>query len=514
MSKQYLLSIDNGTQSIRAIIFDKNGLELAKSTIPITPYFSTQAGWAEQDPIYFWESVCKATNTLWTQTKIQKSDIKAVSVTTQRATIVTLDDKGKPLRPAISWLDLRKVTTKPKLNFLQSSILRIVGAKNFVDLLHQNSEANWLEQYEPKTWKLVKRFILLSCYQNYKLTGAFKDSVASTVGYLPFDFRNQRWAENKSFQWKTMPVTLDMLPTLVEAGEALGHVTSEASVATGIPEGIPVIASGSDKACEVLGTGCIDNTMANLSFGSLATINTSSTKYLEALKFHPAYPGVIPGSFNIEMMLQRGFWMIRWFIKELGDLERQTASKKNVSPESLLNALITSVPAGSDGLILQPYWSPSNGDKEETRGAIIGFTEIHTRAHIYRAMIEGILFAMRQRKEVLEKTVGNKFEKIVISGGGSQSDEIMQITADILGMKIYRSKVYEASSLGAAIASAVGIRIYPNFESAVKGMVKVGTEFEPNESNKLLYNQIYESIFKNLLDDLQPTYKKIKSLFN
>ena len=125
-------------------------------------------------------------------------------------------------------------------------------------------------------------------------------------------------------------------------------------------------------------------------------------------------------------------------------------------------------------------------------------------------MIEGILFAMRQRKEVLEKTVGNKFEKIVISGGGSQSDEIMQITADILGMKIYRSKVYEASSLGAAIASAVGIRIYPNFESAVKGMVKVGTEFEPNESNKLLYNQIYESIFKNLLDDLQPTYKKLK----
>ena len=129
-----------------------------------------------------------------------------------------------------------------------------------------------------------------------------------------------------------MPVTHDMLPELVEAGEALGHVTPEASVATGIPEGIPVIASGSDKACEVLGTGCIDNTMANLSFGSLATINTSSTKYLEALKFHPAYPGVIPGSFNIEMMLQRGFWMIRWFIKELGDLERQTASKKNVSP--------------------------------------------------------------------------------------------------------------------------------------------------------------------------------------
>ena len=511
--QDYLLSIDNGTQSIRAIVFDKTGREIAKSAVPITPYYSKENGWAEQEPSYFWEYVCKATNELWKVIDFPKSHIKAVSMTTQRATVVCLDNQNKPLRSAISWLDSRKVDTKPKLNLIEAVLLKVLGAKKFVDMFHQNAEANWISQNQSDLWKSVKKFILLSCYQNFKLTGLFKDSVASTVGYLPFDFRKQEWADKKSFQWKIMPINQDMLPELVEAGEKIGVVSNKASLETGIPEGTPVIASGSDKACEVLGTGCIDEKMANFSYGSLATVNVSSNKYQEALRFHPAYPGVIPGTYNIEMMLQRGFWMISWFKREFGDIERQLAKTKNTSPETLLNQLLESVPAGSDGLMLQPYWSPSNGDGDETRGAIIGFNELHTRAHIYRAMIEGIVYAMRECKEIIEKRTGNKFAKIVISGGGSQSNEIMQISADILGTPVYRSSIFEASSLGAAIASAVGIGIYPNFKVAVSKMVRVGQIFEPNDSNKKLYDQLYNTVFKGMYSSLRPAYLQIKDIF-
>jgi len=511
--QDYLLSIDNGTQSIRAIVFDKTGREIAKSAVPITPYYSKENGWAEQEPSYFWEYVCKATNELWKVIDFPKSHIKAVSMTTQRATVVCLDNQNKPLRSAISWLDSRKVDTKPKLNLIEAALLKVLGAKKFVDMFHQNAEANWISQNQSDLWKSVKKFILLSCYQNFKLTGLFKDSVASTVGYLPFDFRKQEWADKKSFQWKIMPINQDMLPELVEAGEKIGVVSNKASLETGIPEGTPVIASGSDKACEVLGTGCIDEKMANFSYGSLATVNVSSNKYQEALRFHPAYPGVIPGTYNIEMMLQRGFWMISWFKREFGDIERQLAKTKNTSPETLLNKLLESVPAGSDGLMLQPYWSPSNGDGDETRGAIIGFNELHTRAHIYRAMIEGIVYAMRECKEIIEKRTGNKFAKIVISGGGSQSNEIMQISADILGTPVYRSSIFEASSLGAAIASAVGIGIYPNFKVAVSKMVRVGQIFEPNDSNKKLYDQLYNTVFKGMYSSLRPAYLQIKDIF-
>ena len=510
--QDYFLSIDNGTQSIRAIVFDKTGREITKIAVPITPYYSKANGWTEQEPSYFWEYVCKATNELWKVIDFPKSHIKAVSMTTQRATVVCLDNQNKPLRSAISWLDSRKVDTKPKLNLIEAALLKVLGAKKFVDMFHQNAEANWISQNQSDLWKSVKKFILLSCYQNFKLTGLFKDSVASTVGYLPFDFRKQEWADKKSFQWKIMPINQDMLPELVEAGEKIGVVSKKASLETGIPEGTPVIASGSDKACEVLGTGCIDEKMANFSYGSLATVNVSSKKYQEALRFHPAYPGVIPGTYNIEMMLQRGFWMISWFKREFGDIERQLAKTKNTSPETLLNQLLESVPAGSDGLMLQPYWSPSNGDGDETRGAIIGFNELHTRAHIYRAMIEGIVYAMRECKEIIEKRTGNKFTKIVISGGGSQSDEIMQISADILGTPVYRSSIFEASSLGAAIASAVGIGIYPNFKVAVSKMVRVGQIFEPNDSNKKLYDQLYNTVFKKMYSSLQPAYVRIKGI--
>ena len=511
--QDYFLSIDNGTQSIRAIVFDKTGREITKIAVPITPYYSKANGWAEQEPSYFWESVCKATNELWKVIDFPKSHIKAVSMTTQRATVVCLDNQNKPLRSAISWLDSRKVDTKPKLNLIEAALLKVLGAKKFVDMFHQNAEANWISQNQSDLWKSVKKFILLSCYQNFKLTGLFKDSVASTVGYLPFDFRKQEWADKKSFQWKIMPINQDMLPELVEAGEKIGVVSNKASLETGIPEGTPVIASGSDKACEVLGTGCIDEKMANFSYGSLATVNVSSNKYQEALRFHPAYPGVIPGTYNIEMMLQRGFWMISWFKREFGDIERQLAKTKNTSPEILLNKLLESVPAGSDGLMLQPYWSPSNGDGDETRGAIIGFNELHTRAHIYRAMIEGIVYAMRECKEIIEKRTGNKFAKIVISGGGSQSNEIMQISADILGTPVYRSSIFEASSLGAAIASAVGIGIYPNFKVAVSKMVRVGQIFESNDSNKKLYDQLYNTVFKGMYSSLRPAYLQIKDIF-
>jgi sugar (pentulose or hexulose) kinase len=152
-----------------------------------------------------------------------------------------------------------------------------------------------------------------------------------------------------------------------------------------------------------LGTGCIDNETGSLSYGSLATLNITSDKYLEAIPFYPAYPGVIPNTFNIEMMVQRGYWMVSWFKKEFGLLEEQLAADKDLSPETLFDELLAKVPAGSDGLMLQPYWSPSNGDGPETRGAIIGFNEDHTRAHLYRAMIEGLTYALKEGKEVLEK---------------------------------------------------------------------------------------------------------------
>ena len=511
-NQQYFLSIDNGTQSVRAMVFDGQGQLIAKSKVDIEPYFSEQPGWAEQHADYFWTALCDACQALWPQLPVSKDAIAAVSVTTQRATAIAIGADNQPLRPAISWLDQRQVETKPKLGALKSALFTLVRAKPLVDLMHKQAEANWIEQNEPNIWNKVHKFVLLSGYHNYKLTGEYKDAIASTVGFVPFDYKIQQWAGKKDWKWRAMPITQEMLPEVLPAGAELGKITPQAATETGIPEGLPLIASGSDKACEVLGTGCTDAHTGSLSYGSLATINIATDKYVEAIPFYPAYPGVIPETFNIEMMVQRGYWMVSWFKQEFGLLETQQGEQQKVSPESLFDQLLADVPAGSDGLMLQPYWSPSNGEGPETRGAIIGFTEAHTRAHLYRAMIEGLTYALRESKELLEKRSGKAINRLVVSGGGSQSDQVMQITADIFGMPVYRPHTFETSSLGAAIASAVGVGMYPNFVTAVGQMTHDGEKFEPIEANSVLYNSLYQKVYKKMYGQLKSSYEAIRSI--
>jgi sugar (pentulose or hexulose) kinase len=421
---------------------------------------------------------------------------------------------NQPLRPAISWLDQRQVETKPKLGKLESALMTLVRAKPLVDLMHAQAEANWIEQNEPDIWNQVHKFLLLSGYHNYKLTGKYNDAIASTVGFVPFEYKTQQWADQKDWKWRAMPIRPEMLPDVLPAGSVLGEITEAAAEKTGIPKGLALISSGSDKACEVLGTGCIDNETGSLSYGSLATLNITSDKYLEAIPFYPAYPGVIPNTFNIEMMVQRGYWMVSWFKREFGLQEEQLAADQNLLPETLFDELLAKVPAGSDGLMLQPYWSPSNGDGPETRGAIIGFNEDHTRAHLYRAMIEGLTFALKEGKEVLEKKTGKSISRLVVSGGGSQSDEVMQITADIFGMTVFRPHTFETSSLGAAIASAVGIGLYPDFPSAVEQMVHEGDMFHPIDANKDIYSDLYNKVYKKMYGQLKPSYEAIRKITN
>ncbi len=513
-NSNYVLAIDNGTQSVRAMVFDSEGQLVAKSKIEIEPYFSTQPGYAEQQPDYFWSALCQACQALWPQIDFPRQQIKAVSVTTQRATVVPMGKDGKPLRAAISWLDQRQVESKPQLGAIESALFTLVKAKGSVDAFHAQAEANWIAQNEPQLWAQVDKFLLLSGYHNYQLTGCYTDSIASQVGYVPFDFEKLEWAQNKDWKWRAIPaICRDMLPQLVPAGETLGHVTTTASDQTGIPEGLPLIACGSDKACEVLGTGCLDKQTGSLSYGTTATFNITSDKYLEAVPFHPAYPGVIPNTFNVEMMVQRGYWMVSWFKQEFGLHEQQLAAEQGVSPESLFDDLLKQVPAGSMGLMLQPYWGGSMNDSgPEAKGAMIGFGEIHTRAHMYRAMIEGLTYALREGKERVEKRSGQPLKRMMVSGGGSQSDEIMQITADVFGMPVERPHTYETSALGAAIAAAVGCKIHPDFTSAVANMTHPGDCFMPDPENQRTYNALYNRVYNKMYHSLKPSYERIRAI--
>lgn len=510
---QYFLAIDNGTQSVRAMVFDQNGELIAKSKVDIEPYVSPAPGLAEQDADYFWKSLCLACQQLWPLLDIPREAIKAVSVTTQRATVLPVDAQGQPLHRAITWLDQRNVSSKASLGPLYRLAMTLCGAGSAVDNFHAQAEANWFAQECPDLWNKVDKYLLLSGYHTHKLTGSYTDAIASQVGYLPFDFKGQQWAGPKDWKWRALPLQPSMLPTLSPAGGILGHITEEASASTGIPQGLPLVASGSDKACEVLGSGCLGPGTASMSYGTTATINISTDHYLETTRLHPPYPAVVPGIFNPEVMVPRGFWMVSWFKNEFGLREQQLAREQGVPPESMFDDLLSAVPPGSEGLLLQPYWSAGpNTPGAEARGAMVGFSDVHTRAHIYRAIIEGIAYALREGKDALEKRSGNVIKKIRISGGGSQSDQVMQITADIFGMRVERPHTFETSGLGAAIAAAVGVGIYPDFDTATARMTRTGASFEPASSHDKTYDRLYREVYQKMYTRLRPVYRAIQSV--
>ena len=508
-----ILAIDNGTQSIRALLFDKQGNLVGKGKQEIEPYFSQQPGWAEQHPEYFWQNLGTACQALWQNTTARPDQVAGVTVTTQRGTVVNLDKDGLPLRPAIIWLDQRHAKLDGPLKGHWGLLFKLLRVEDTVQRFREKTQANWIAQNQPTIWANTHKYLLLSGYLNYRLTGEYRDSTGSQVGYLPFDYKKQQWASPRDFKWQVMPVTRSMLPELVMPGGRLGALLPEAAAHLGLPPGLPVLAAASDKACEILGSGGLTPDTACMSYGTTATINTTNKRYVEPARFMPPFPSALPGRYSTEVMIYRGFWMVSWFKQEFGLREQRIAEQQGIEAEALFDELVNSVPPGSMGLMLQPYWSPGvRQPGPEAKGSIIGFGDVHTRAHIYRAILEGLAYALREGKERIEKRNGQRIHRLRVAGGGSQSDAAMQLTADIFGLPTERPHTYETSGLGAAIDAAVGLGLHPDFETAVQAMTRVGQVFEPSPDARELYEKLYSEVYLKMYSRLQPLYRRIRSI--
>ena len=510
---ELILTIDNGTQSVRALLFDLRGNLVAKSRVLIEPYFSEHPGWAEQHPTYFWESLCQACQQLWAQSDVCKDAIKGVALTTQRATVVNVDREGKPLRPAIVWLDQRRTEGLKPIGGPWGLVFKLARMSETTAYLQAETEANWLRINQPEIWEQTYKYLFLSGYLTYRLTGRFVDSAGCQVGYVPFDYKKLHWANSRNWKWLVAPVSPDILPELVPPAGVLGEITPAAAAGTGIPAGLPLVAAAADKACEVIGAGCLEPHVGCLSYGTTATINTTHRKYIEVIPLIPPFPAAVPDAYSLEIQLYRGYWMVHWFKQEFGHPERAIAEKRGIEPEALFDELVNQVPPGSMGLTLQPYWSPGiKVPGPEAKGAIIGFGDVHTRAHVYRAMLEGLAYGLREGKERTEKRSKVPITELRVAGGGSQSDAAMQLTADIFGLPTARPHVYEASGLGAAIDAAVGLGLHPDFAAAVREMTHLGDAFNPNPHTREIYDNLYHRVYKRMYKRLKPLYDDIREI--
>lgn len=254
-----VLSFDVGTQSLRAGIVNKKGqiiyLEQRKYE---KAYFSSKENYAEQDANFYWQELCQASRDLHAKAgPIIWQNIRAVTITTFRDSVLCLDENFRPLRPLILWLDKRESEKYPSLKIWQSLAFLISGMYSTSLMLRKRCACNWLMYNEEEIWQKTKHFVMQSAYFNYLLTGQLVDCNANVIGHMPIDFKNKRWHKEGSLKHSIFPVPTEKLCKLCEPGTIIGQITKKASDESLIPCGLDLIATGSDKGCESIGFGCI-----------------------------------------------------------------------------------------------------------------------------------------------------------------------------------------------------------------------------------------------------------------
>jgi xylulokinase len=462
----YLLAIDNGSQSTKVTIFDARGHAVASGRRRLKPYDTSVPGRAIHPGDDIWDSIQHACRAAMAQFPGHPGDIAAVGLCTIRFCRALLAADGSLTEPVLSWMDQR--VSRP---------------------------------YEPAS-PLTRYVTTSSGYITHRLTGEFTDAAANYQGVWPIDQDTAFWSgEPAAYVCAGMP--RDMLFDLVPPGGRLGEVTAGAAEATGIPAGLPVYATANDKAVEALGGGLEEGTVL-LSLGTYIAAMTIGSSSRSADDSYWVNFAARPGKYLYESTgIRRGMWMVSWY-RTL--LEGSPGEEPGMTPlEEALNAEAMQLAPGSNGLLTLPDWL-APGHAVWRRGALLGFDGSQGRAHIYRSILEGIALTMANNTAAMEKALGRRLSPVLVSGGGSRSDLMVQIVADVFDRPARRAAVTDAAGLGAAICAAVGHGIYPGWDQATAAMVAVGDQFAPDPRAVRAYQQI-NTIYADLTSFTDPLFR-------
>lgn len=512
MDSPLILTFDVGTQSTRCLLVRPDGGFEDICQVKHTPaYHSPNPGWAEQSPDFYYERICEAGRAVCERSREALARVTAVALTTTRDTVVCLDEHNRPLRDIILWLDKRQARFDDPFPLHKKLMFQAVGMWGAVQNIYRASACNWIAQHQPELWAKTAKYVMLPTYLNYRMTGVLADCPANMIGHMPFDYKNRRWQGPSALTRRIYSIPQEKLCDLVPTGQVIGRTTASFAADSGVPEGLPLIATGSDKGCETLGLSVIQSHKAAVSLGTTATIQLALERYVEPQPFMPAYPAVPNHLYNPEIELYRGFWLVSWFLKKFCAKDLARAEELGCPPEELLDKYIADLPPGCGGLLLLPYWTPGI-TTPDARGAVVGLTDHHTRYHLYRAILEGIGFELYHSLRHMEKRAGIKIQELYVGGGGARSSVACQILSDLFGLSVKRTQTHEVSAVGAAMAAFLAQRVFPDYDAAIQSMVHEKDAFSPDPANHKTYERLYGDVYARLYDRLEPLYRKISQI--
>jgi xylulokinase len=471
----YALGIDVGTGGTRALIIDAEGRVIASATADHEPFASPKIGWAEQSPEDWWRACCVAVHKVLSNSNVRADDIACVGFSGQMHGAVMLDAADNVVRPALIWCDVR---TEKQCK----DLTRAIGPEKLIQLTCNPALANftltkflWVRENEPENWSRVRSVMLPKDYVRFRLSGDKAIDVADASGTLLLDVANRRWSREMLDAAEMDPA---LLPTLYESPDVCGQVSKAGAAATGLMEGTPVVAGAGDQAAGAVGMGIATPGAVSATIGTSGVVFAATDRpALDPQGRLHTFCHAIPGRWHVMGVTQAAGLSLRWFRDQFGAGQNDARD-----PYDRLTAEAAMVPPGADGLLWTPYLMGERTPylDPNARGALVGITASHTRAHVIRAILEGVAFSLRDTFTIFGE-IGVPVKQIRLGGGGAKSPLWRQIQADVYGHEVELVEAEEGAAYGAAILAGVGARMWPSVDSACAAVVRVASRVTPSE---------------------------------
>ncbi|HHY54249.1 MAG TPA: xylulose kinase [Chloroflexi bacterium] len=500
-----VIGIDSSTTACKAIAWDRRGRAVAEGRASY-PLLQPEPAWHEQNAEDWWAGACKALRECISQ--IDARQVQAIAITHQRESFVPVDSEGRPLRNAILWSDERSRAQVEELEarFGRDELHRLTGKPP--SMTQSLPKVLWLLEHEPETVLRAHKILDVQAFLVHRLTGHYRTSLASADPMGLVDLVNRRWASELI---QALGLHVSQFADMAEPGAVLGQVTATAARATGLPEGLPVVAAAGDGHCAGLGANATVPGRAYLNLGTAVVSGVISADYPCDRAFRTLIAPV-PGYYFAEHVLRGGVFTIGWFVERFASDLRNTWLP--LSPEELLEAAAAKLPPGAGGLMLVPYWNNVMNPYWDpaASGIVIGWTGAHGREHLYRAILEGIAYEQRLVGDAMMTAVEQRFTEYVTMGGGSRSKLWCQIVADVTGVPVLRSTSTEATCLGAGILAATAVGWHPDVRAAADAMTATAERFTPQPDIQARYDCLYREVYQPLFPTVQPLVDRLTAL--
>ena len=493
----YFLGIDTSTTSSKALLIDEQGNVVAVASNPHTLQ-TPKPLWSEQDPREWWEAVSASIKSVLEKAGIRGEQVGAVGLTGQMHGLVLLDQAGTVLRPAILWNDQRTQSQCDEIH-------QIVGKEKFIQITGNVALTGftapkilWVKENEPDVYAKARHVLLPKDYIRLKLTGEYAMDKADGAGTVLFDLKARDWSEDVL---SALDIPRAWMPKTFEGTEFTGYVNEEAAALTGLKVGTPVAAGGGDQAAGAVGVGAVEPGIVGLTVGTSGVVfATTPSALIEPEGRLHAFCHAVPGMWHFMGVMISAAGSLQWY--------RDTLAP-GVSFDDLLNEA-EAIPAGSEGLQFLPYLSGERTPHPDplAKGAFIGLTLRHSRAHMTRAVLEGVAFGLKDSFTLIQNAGLGTITQVRASGGGTKGALWRQIMASVLNAELVTVNTTEGGAYGAALLAGVGAGKWGSVAEACRACVKITGSTEPNPAQMQVYTKSY-AVYRELYPSLKESFGRM-----